>query len=117
MKTPPFLLIGCPVIVLIGAIIYFATFRELHQTPFHAALIEAETPAASSPLHEILVQLDLTDAQQRQIDQIRQTTSDRTQRRQAIFNILTPGQRARFQELRAQRQKEKAAAISATNAP
>jgi Spy/CpxP family protein refolding chaperone len=116
MKTPPFLLIGCPVIVLVGAVLNFVTFPELHRTPFHAALVEAETPATGH-MHAILAQLDLTDAQNQQIDQIRQTISDRDKRHQAIFNLLTPAQRAKFQELRAQSEKEETAATAPTSEP
>lgn len=115
MKTPPFLLIGCPLLVLLGAIIYLATFRELHRTPFHAALIEAETvPPPSGHLRAILAQLNLTDAQRQQIDQLRHSTSDRTQRRQQIFNLLTPEQRAKWQALHAQ---QNAPAAPSTNTP
>lgn len=115
MKTPPFLLIGCPVLVVIGAVIYFATFRELHRTPFHAALINAETPVpAGGHIRQILAQLDLTDTQHQQIDQIRSNVADRTRRRQQIFNILTPGQRAKWQALRAE---ENASTVPSTNTP
>jgi Spy/CpxP family protein refolding chaperone len=115
MKTPPFLLIGCPMLVVIGAIVYFVTFRELHRTPFHAALLQAETPAPApgGHLREILTHLDLTAAQQQQVDQIRKTVSDRGLRRQAIFNILTPEQRAKWRQLRAQQP----ATASSTNGP
>jgi Spy/CpxP family protein refolding chaperone len=110
MKTPPFLLIGCPVIVLAGAVIYFATFPELHRTPFHAALVEAETPGTGHR-RVILAQLGLTPAQEQQIAQIRQTVSDRTQRHQAIFNVLTPAQRTKFLALRALADKEETADV------
>jgi Spy/CpxP family protein refolding chaperone len=115
MKTPPFLLIGCPVLVVIGAIIYFVTFRELHRTSFHAALVEAEMPAGGH-MREILSHLDLTNTQQQQVEQIRKTVSDRPQRRHAIYNILTPEQRAKWQQLRAEQQRGAAPALS-TNAP
>jgi Spy/CpxP family protein refolding chaperone len=108
MKTPPFLLIGCPLIALVGATVYFATFRALHQTPFHAALLEAEMPGPGAQFQEILVQLHLTDQQWEQVGQIRQTISDRDQRHQAIFHLLTPAQRAQFQQLRAEQEKEDA---------
>ena len=67
-----------------------------------------ETPGTGH-LHAILAQLDLTEAQEQQIDQIRQTVSDREQRHQAILNVLTSAQRAKFLELRAQTEKEETA--------
>jgi Spy/CpxP family protein refolding chaperone len=103
MRSPPFLLFGCPVLILVIAVAYLLTFRELHRTPFHAALIAASTVAVpSGHMREILAQLNLTDSQRRQIEQIRQTVSDRDQRRQAIFNVLTADQRVKFQQLRDQ---------------
>jgi Spy/CpxP family protein refolding chaperone len=47
-------------------------------------------------------QLGLTDAQKQQIAQIRQTVTDRQQRREAIRNVLTPEQQAKWEQLRAQ---------------
>jgi Spy/CpxP family protein refolding chaperone len=101
MRTPPFLLFGCPILILIIAAAYFLTFRGLRRTPFHAALIAATGTVPSGHMREILDQLNLTDAQRQRIGQIRQTVSGRTQRRQAIFNVLTAGQRVKFQQLRA----------------
>lgn len=47
-------------------------------------------------------QLGLTDAQKQQIAQIRQTITDRQQRRDAIRNVLTPEQQTQWDQLRAQ---------------
>jgi Spy/CpxP family protein refolding chaperone len=103
MRTPPFLLFGCPVLILVIASAYLLTFRDLHRTPFHAALIAASmVEVPSGHMREILAQLNLTDFQRRQIEQIRQTVNDRGQRRQAIFNVLTADQRVKFKQLRSQ---------------
>ncbi len=53
-------------------------------------------------MQQMFAQLGLTDAQKQQIKQIRQSTTDRQQRREAIMKILTPEQQAKFQELRQQ---------------
>lgn len=47
-------------------------------------------------------ELGLTDAQKQQIEQIRQTVTDRTQRRAAIMAILTPEQQAKMEQMRSQ---------------
>jgi Spy/CpxP family protein refolding chaperone len=47
-------------------------------------------------------QLGLSDAQKQQIAQIRQTVTDRQQRRDAIRAVLTPDQQAKFDQMRAQ---------------
>ncbi len=47
-------------------------------------------------------QLGLTDDQKQQIAQIRQTVTDRQERRDAIQKVLTPEQQAKWQEMRKQ---------------
>ena len=47
-------------------------------------------------------QLGLSADQQKQIQQIRSTITDRQQRRDAIMKVLTPDQQAKLQQLRAQ---------------
>jgi Spy/CpxP family protein refolding chaperone len=119
VKTPPFLLIGCPVIIVIACVIYALTYPALHQTAFHAALVDAESPAlvdttaangsseaaadANYRRHQMqraFSELGLTDEQKKQIAQIRKTLTDRTERRAAIMNVLTPEQRAKWQQIR-----------------
>lgn len=53
-------------------------------------------------MQQIYDQLGLTDAQKQQIAQIRQTVTDRQQRREAIRNVMTPEQQTQFDQLRAQ---------------
>jgi Spy/CpxP family protein refolding chaperone len=107
MKTPPFLLIGCPVIIVVAALVYALTYPSLRKTPFHAALIEAQMPLVDGDkethAHRIdreLAQLGLSDAQAQQIAQIRQTITDRPQRHEAIMKVLTPDQQTKWQQLR-----------------
>jgi hypothetical protein len=47
-------------------------------------------------------QLGLTQSQKDQIAQIRQTVTDRQQRRDAIRNVLTPDQQTKWDQMRAQ---------------
>jgi Spy/CpxP family protein refolding chaperone len=117
MKTPPFLLIGVPVIVVIATFLYFIEHPRLRRigenapppAPSASARAtdssgnDADNPSIGAHLRGLLSQLDLTDAQRLQIAQIRQTMTDRQQRHEAILNILTPDQRTRFEQLRAQR--------------
>jgi len=56
-------------------------------------------------MQQMFAQLDLTDAQKQQLNQIRQTVTDRKQRREQIMNVLTPDQRAKFEQLRAEHKK------------
>jgi len=53
-------------------------------------------------MQQMMAQLGLTPEQQQQIQQIRATITDRQQRRDAIMQVLTPDQQAKFQQLRAQ---------------
>jgi Spy/CpxP family protein refolding chaperone len=83
--------------------------------PIDSTVVLAQEPAVSpapSPTPSVgagqtrgglLRQLDLTEAQRQQIKQIRQSTTDRKERRQAILQVLTPEQRAKLSVLRAQR--------------
>jgi Spy/CpxP family protein refolding chaperone len=112
VKTPPFLLIGCPVIIVVACIVYGLTYPSLHRTAFHAALIDAEKPAAETDsdseeptarqlrIQRAFAELGLTDSQKQQIAQIRQTILDRQQRHEAIMNVLSPEQRAKWLEIR-----------------
>lgn len=110
MKTPQFLLFGVPILVVILAVSYVLTRPHLQRHAGPAKVDEAATstnqPAvgdSSTPggrMRFILGQLNLTDAQKMQIAQIRQNTTDHQQRRAAIMNVLTPEQRAKFQQLR-----------------
>ena len=115
MKTPPFLLIGCPVIIVVAAVTYAFTYPAFRHTPFHAALVDARraavdvgdtsTNGASSGeraqrMQKALAQLDLSETQKQQIDQIRQTVTDHKQRRDAIMNVLTPDQRTKLKQIR-----------------
>jgi Spy/CpxP family protein refolding chaperone len=126
MKTPPFLLIGCPVIILAMCIVYALTYPALHRTMFHTALIAAEQPASATPdedptaaynrarqIRWAFAQLGLTDAQKQQITQIRRTVADRQQRHEAIMQVLTPGQRAEWEKIQSAPQTE--SALPATN--
>jgi Spy/CpxP family protein refolding chaperone len=54
-------------------------------------------------MQQILSQLNLTDAQKQQIDQIRQTVTDRRERHEEIMKVLTPDQQAKFEQLRPRR--------------
>jgi Spy/CpxP family protein refolding chaperone len=45
-------------------------------------------------------ELDLTDAQKQRIAELRQSLTDRRERREAVLNVLTPEQRTRLKELR-----------------
>lgn len=128
MKTPPFLLIGCPVIIFIAAVVYALTYPELRQTAIRAALVDAERPASTaddyadwnSPetprqrMRRAFALLGLTDAQQQQIEQIRQTVSDRIQRRAAIIKVLSPEQRSEWEQMRSTQRKETPSSSSAT---
>jgi Spy/CpxP family protein refolding chaperone len=117
MKTPPFLLIGCPVIIVVAGLTYALTYPSLHRTAFHAALIDAERPSyvtdeadPNAPVAGLasraeriqwaFTQLGLTDVQKEQIEKIRETVPDHQQRRAAIMSLLTPEQRARWQQIR-----------------
>ncbi len=51
---------------------------------------------------QILSQLDLTSDQKQQIAEIRSTITDRKARHDAMMNVLTPDQQAKYEELRAQ---------------
>lgn len=113
MKTPPFLLYGCPTIILIIIGLYLATYRELERLPFHAALV-AQERAGFGEVHAVLIQLDLTDAQWGQIQRLRETVSDRKQRLQAILHILTPAQRTRFDALRAAQARTETPSVPAS---
>jgi len=57
-------------------------------------------------MQQIFAQLGLSADQQKQIDQIRATITDHKQRREAIMQVLTPDQQAKFQQLRAQMQAQ-----------
>jgi len=112
VKTPPFLLIGCPVIIVVACVVYGLTYPSLHRTVFHAALVDAEKPWAETAsdsdeptrrqrrIQEAFKELGLSGAQQQQIAEIRKTILDRHQRHDAIMNVLTPDQRAKWEEIR-----------------
>ncbi len=57
-------------------------------------------------MQQIFAQLGLSADQQKQIDQIRASITDHKQRREAIMQVLTPDQQAKFQQLRAQMQAQ-----------
>ena len=63
-------------------------------------------------LKEVLAQLDLTDAQKTQIQQIRSTVPAGHERRQEILAVLTPDQKTKLRELI---QAHRNAAQSGTN--
>jgi Spy/CpxP family protein refolding chaperone len=116
LKTPPFLLIGCPVIIVIAVIFYATTYSGFHQSALHAGLLDAETPSAESKsdssaeqanilfrqrrMERAFAELGLTDVQREQIAVIRKTVTDRGQRHDAIMAVLTPEQRAKWQRIR-----------------
>src|SRR5580658_4523065 len=49
-------------------------------------------------IKEVFAQLNLTDEQKQQIKQIRQTVTDKTQRRQQIMAVLTPDQKQKLRQ-------------------
>jgi Spy/CpxP family protein refolding chaperone len=113
MRTPPFLLIGVPCVVAVLAVGYFATHPGVRQTtvpadpPAGASTTSADVPTPDSRKvgagkHHLMDQLDLTDAQKQQIAQLRQTITDHKERHQAILKVLTPEQRTKLKELRAE---------------
>ncbi len=110
MPTPRLLLIGVPLFIVLTAAFYFVLHPELMRAPRVKVAAAAPVPVTNVPtenngpgghMRAIFAQLGLTDAQKMQIAQIRQTTTDRQQRRAAIMNVLTPDQRTKFQQLRA----------------
>jgi Spy/CpxP family protein refolding chaperone len=51
-------------------------------------------------LRKLFAELDLTDAQKEQIKQIFTTVTDRKERREQMWQVLTPVQQAKLKELR-----------------
>jgi len=70
----------------------------------------------SDRIRGALAELNLTDAQRAQIMQIRATVTDRKERRQQVLALLTPDQRARLHELRAERRNGRHAAGAPSSA-
>lgn len=125
----PFLAIGFGTILVAGGIVYAVSGSSNKMTvssPNSAAYDASATTSgvgandaspgtmndqgsASSPngqrgqhMRQMFAQLGLTDAQKQQIQQIRQTVTDRQQRREQIMSVLTPDQRAKLEQLRAE---------------
>jgi Spy/CpxP family protein refolding chaperone len=72
------------------------------------------TPSDSTPgtgqnshhgFKKALAQLNLTDAQKQQIKQIRASVTDKKERRQQVWQVLTPDQQAKLKELRRERKE------------
>jgi Spy/CpxP family protein refolding chaperone len=69
--------------------------RDPNETP------EQREQRRQQRMQQMAAALGLTDAQKAQMEQIRQTVTDRAQRRAAIMAILTPEQQAKMQQMRA----------------
>jgi Spy/CpxP family protein refolding chaperone len=133
LKTPPFLLIGCPVIIIIAVIFYATTYSGFHQSALHAGLLDAEMSAAESEPGSVSVPVDilfrqqrmqrafaelgLSEAQKQQIAVIRKTVTDRGQRHDAIMSVLTPEQRAKWQQIRGSLHNQSPASVSTLPSP
>jgi Spy/CpxP family protein refolding chaperone len=68
-------------------------------------------------LKAALAQLDLSDAQKEQIKQIRATVTDRKERRQEIFAVLTPEQRTKLWQMIQEHRNQTQGGEGATAAP
>jgi len=100
MKTlSPLLLCLCVVLMASPAIAQTDDSTSPSQTtPSDGTNTGVDASQRRERIKEAFAQLNLTDEQKQQIKQIRQTVSDKTQRRQQIMAVLTLDQKQKLRQ-------------------